>query len=136
MASQAHRKTRGRGCFGVQVFGPACVQVMQAMLRRSLGCNKTRQWYTLASLFELEDTQRSWILWFSPLEQHAHNVQCFDRGTHTGCWSPNPKRADGRPGAKLILSMRYGPSKLLKCRRDSWPLPSYLLAARVFQRFR
>ena len=54
----------GRGCFGVQVFGPACVQVMQAMLRRSLGCNKTRQRCTLRvglpSLFELEDTQRSW----------------------------------------------------------------------------
>ena len=56
----------GPGCFGVQVFGPACVQVMQAMLRRSLRCNKTRQRYTLRvglpSLFELEDTQRSWIL--------------------------------------------------------------------------
>ena len=56
----------GRGCFGVQVFRrPACVQVMQAMLRRSLGCNKTRQRYTLRvglpSLFELEDAQRSWI---------------------------------------------------------------------------
>ena len=35
----------GRGCFGVQAFGPACVQVMQAMLRRSLGCNNTRQRY-------------------------------------------------------------------------------------------
>ena len=32
----------GRGMFGVQVFGLACVQVMQAMLRKSLGCNKTR----------------------------------------------------------------------------------------------
>ena len=48
----------GRGCF-----------VMQATLRRSLGCNKTRQRYTLRvelpSLFELEDTQRSSIclLW-------------------------------------------------------------------------
>ena len=36
------------------------------MLRRSLGCNKTRQRYTLQvglpTLFELEDTQRSWIV--------------------------------------------------------------------------
>ena len=37
----------GRGCFGVQVFGPACVQVMQATLRRSTWGNKTRQRYTL-----------------------------------------------------------------------------------------
>ena len=50
----------GRGCFGVQVFGPACVQVMQATLRRSLGCNKTRQRVGLPSLFGLKDTQHSW----------------------------------------------------------------------------
>ena len=39
---------------------PVARPVLQAMLRRSLGCNKTRQRYTvrvgLPSLFELEDT--------------------------------------------------------------------------------
>ena len=66
-----------RGCFGVQMLGLACVQVMQGMLEkgRSLGCNKTNQRYTLRvglpSLFELEDTQRSWIL------QGGVGVCCF-----------------------------------------------------------
>ena len=47
VASEARRKAREVGDgMGVQVL-PACVQVMQAMLRRSLGCNKTRQRYTL-----------------------------------------------------------------------------------------
>ena len=61
------------GMFGDPNVWLTCVRVMHGMLRRSFWYNTTRQQYTLRvglpSVFELEDTQLSWIFVYLQVER-------------------------------------------------------------------